>query len=244
MLRLFRQIRQRILTENRFSKYLLYAGGEILLVVIGILIALQINTWNEWKKERVKELDVLYELKENLQRNVTELQTVIERAQRFNSSRNIVASALENNSPYHDSLAEHFLFGGMGISKPSVSRSGYEMLQNQGFEIITSITLRKQIVQLFESTYTAYDEKLSTTNINPLVEDMTRYFRKHFKRMDNPFRRVPVNYTMLLRDNYFIEGLKAIAYWEDFLIRDNRLSLEETQRVLRHINEELSKTKT
>ena len=52
MLRFFRQIRQRLLTDNKFSKYLLYAVGEILLVVIGILIALQINNWNE---ERIKD---------------------------------------------------------------------------------------------------------------------------------------------------------------------------------------------
>ena len=49
MLRFFRQIRQRLLTDNKFSKYLLYAVGEILLVVIGILIALQIDNWNEQK---------------------------------------------------------------------------------------------------------------------------------------------------------------------------------------------------
>jgi len=56
MLRFFRQIRQRLLTDNppdqasragKFSKYLLYAIGEILLVVIGILIALEVNNWNE-----------------------------------------------------------------------------------------------------------------------------------------------------------------------------------------------------
>lgn len=47
MIRFFRKIRQSFLTENKFSKYLIYAFGEILLVVIGILIALQIDTWNE-----------------------------------------------------------------------------------------------------------------------------------------------------------------------------------------------------
>ena len=50
MLRLFRQIRQRLLTDNRFGKYLLYAIGEILLVVLGILIALQVDSWNEERK--------------------------------------------------------------------------------------------------------------------------------------------------------------------------------------------------
>ncbi|MCO5726037.1 DUF6090 family protein [Robiginitalea marina] len=47
MLRFFRTLRQRLLAENKVSRYLLYAVGEIVLVVIGILIALQINTWNE-----------------------------------------------------------------------------------------------------------------------------------------------------------------------------------------------------
>ena len=50
MIKFFRKIRQKMLTENKFNKYLIYAFGEIVLVVIGILIALQINTWNENKK--------------------------------------------------------------------------------------------------------------------------------------------------------------------------------------------------
>ena len=52
MLRFFRQLRQKLLTENKFSRYLLYAVGEILLVVIGILIALQVDTWNQERQER------------------------------------------------------------------------------------------------------------------------------------------------------------------------------------------------
>lgn len=59
MIKFFRKIRQKLLAENNFSKYLMYAVGEIILVVIGILIALQINTWNEYKKDRVEEKDIL-----------------------------------------------------------------------------------------------------------------------------------------------------------------------------------------
>ena len=62
MLRFFRQIRQRLLTENRLSKYLLYAVGEIMLVVIGILIALQVNTYQENKMARSKECEYLSSL--------------------------------------------------------------------------------------------------------------------------------------------------------------------------------------
>ena len=51
MIKFFRKIRQNLLTENKFSKYLLYAIGEIILVVIGILIALQLNDWNDSRKQ-------------------------------------------------------------------------------------------------------------------------------------------------------------------------------------------------
>ena len=50
MIKFFRKIRQRLLTENKFSKYLLYAMGEIALVMIGILLALEVNDWSENKK--------------------------------------------------------------------------------------------------------------------------------------------------------------------------------------------------
>lgn len=54
MIKFFRKIRQRLLTENKFSKYLLYAIGEVMLVVIGILIALQLNMWSDDRKAQVQ----------------------------------------------------------------------------------------------------------------------------------------------------------------------------------------------
>lgn len=67
MLRLFRRIRQKLLTENKVSKYLLYAVGEILLVVIGILIALQVNNWNEKRLESAQIKAQLVNLMSNLE---------------------------------------------------------------------------------------------------------------------------------------------------------------------------------
>ena len=51
MIKFFRHIRRKLLSESRFSRYLLYAIGEIALVMIGILLALQVNNWNEHRKE-------------------------------------------------------------------------------------------------------------------------------------------------------------------------------------------------
>lgn len=59
MLSFFRKIRQKLLSQNRVTQYLAYAIGEIILVVIGILIALQVNNWNENRKNGEIEHKVL-----------------------------------------------------------------------------------------------------------------------------------------------------------------------------------------
>ena len=76
MIRLFRKIRQQLLSETKYPIYLLYAGGEILLVVLGILIALQIDNWNEDKKDRNTEQQYLLALKEEFIFNHEELESV------------------------------------------------------------------------------------------------------------------------------------------------------------------------
>jgi len=53
MINFFRRIRKRLAEDNKPLKYLRYAIGEIVLVVIGILIALQINNWNERRKDKI-----------------------------------------------------------------------------------------------------------------------------------------------------------------------------------------------
>ncbi len=77
MIRLFRKIRQQLLSEKNYSLYLLYAGGEILLVVVGILFALQIDNWNENKQLRNTEQQYLLALKEEFSFNKSELERVM-----------------------------------------------------------------------------------------------------------------------------------------------------------------------
>ena len=73
MIKFFRKIRQQMIKENKVSKYFLYAIGEIILVVIGILIALSINNWNEDKKNRELERTILSEIEYTLNKNTSQL---------------------------------------------------------------------------------------------------------------------------------------------------------------------------
>ncbi len=79
MIKFFRRIRKQLLTENKFSKYLLYAIGEIVLVMIGILLALQVNNWNENKKTRSSEKQYLLSLKTEFNFNKVELEKIMNR---------------------------------------------------------------------------------------------------------------------------------------------------------------------
>ena len=77
MIKFFRKIRKRLLTENKFSKYLIYAIGEIILVVIGILIALSINNWNEKLKVEQIEQKLLKSLKKEITMNIKHFDEII-----------------------------------------------------------------------------------------------------------------------------------------------------------------------
>ena len=70
MLTFFRRIRKGLLSPGQARSYLFYAIGEIALVVIGILIALQINNWKEWRKDRLLEIKYLENIKKELSFNI------------------------------------------------------------------------------------------------------------------------------------------------------------------------------
>ncbi|TFG76217.1 MAG: hypothetical protein E4H26_04885 [Flavobacteriales bacterium] len=73
MIQFFRKIRQNMIQDNKVSKYLLYALGEIVLVVIGILIALQINNWNEGRKAGIQEANFFADLMGDLEKDEAKL---------------------------------------------------------------------------------------------------------------------------------------------------------------------------
>ncbi|MEJ2161877.1 MAG: DUF6090 family protein [Robiginitalea sp.] len=98
MLRFLRRPRQDLLTENppnqdsqagRFSKYILYAIGEILLVVFGILIALQVDNWNDYRKEREVETGILQDLQIEFDENLTDARRV------YDGNKSIYNAAIE-----------------------------------------------------------------------------------------------------------------------------------------------------
>src|SRR6056297_3218363 len=105
MIKFFRKIRQRLLSETKFSKYLLYGIGEIVLVVIGILLALQINDWNEENKNQKEAHKMLLQLKNEFETNNDLIDTSIEfQRRRLNAVEGLKYGFEPTNNLSADSL--------------------------------------------------------------------------------------------------------------------------------------------
>ena len=108
MLKFFRNIRQRLLTENKFSKYLLYAIGEIVLVVLGILIALSVNNWKETSSQRKIEKLFLVDLLHDLTLDSIQLESMLEiDTERFRT-KPLLLKFLRKESTLPDSIEVYF----------------------------------------------------------------------------------------------------------------------------------------
>ena len=117
MFRFFRQLRQSFLSENRVGRYLLYAVGEILLVVIGIVIALQIDNWNEERKVRIEEQVLLRQLKEDYTTNLEQLDSKIAtRTLLIGSSRELLTYFDAPDSSNKDSVVSKLANLGLTVT--------------------------------------------------------------------------------------------------------------------------------
>lgn len=147
MIKFFRKIRQRLVSENKFSKYLLYAIGEIGLVMIGILLALQVNTWNQERINTKEEQRIFQDLGEELQYNrflvengTTKMAEVIGTAEGMLNKITTTNYSFDENSFNQDidKLTWAWVSG-----RPTTL---YDVLSASGdFDLISSSILRKKL---------------------------------------------------------------------------------------------------
>lgn len=217
---------------------MLYAVGEIVLVMIGILLALQVNNWNEEQKVRVKEKEVLKDILTNLERNNAIIHESLLLLEDFDKSSEIVLETLRNNLPYSDTLPKHFFSATRtgGLLFP-VSVEGYESLKNAGFDIIHSNFLKDKILQIFEISYKRIKSKAHWTlnSSNSQIDYAQSLFRQETGEI-----LVPVNFDQLKKDNRFYSILMEIKESKrGFLKEDIMNSLHESDTVIKLLKNEL-----
>jgi hypothetical protein len=151
MIKFFRNIRHKLLNEGKTTSYLKYAIGEIVLVVIGILIALQINNWNENRKQHLTEKILLTSLKEDLSRNKEIIESNISGLNFILGRIDVLLTAHSDNRAYTDSLNGYFHMARV-FPESQISFVAFNEIKTKGTDIIISTDLRKKIINLFEIT--------------------------------------------------------------------------------------------
>jgi len=236
MIKYFRRIRQRLISEGNLKRYLIYATGEILLVVIGILIALQINNWNEWRKDRVKEKVILIDLVKNVEINIQTFQNDINLLEDWGRSSEIIIQALESKSVYSDTLRPHFHNARITKQNLFISNIGYQSYKDSGLDLITNKYLSEEIIKLYEYTIPA----LLSTNylVNVLDAKWDNYVVQNFDFVEE-VGLTPNDYKALFSDHYYISWIKAYSQGRIFLINTDQTLIKECESVLKLIQDEL-----
>ena len=228
MIKIFRRIRYDLMQKNNTGKYLKYAIGEIVLVVIGILIALQINNWNEQRKIDGEILKTLTEIRTNLISDSLSIrETRILKSEDINIQYTLIHELESRNIPY-DSIEYHL--GRVMLARRIVLvDNGYQLMKKFGLEQLKNQELRNELINYYTN---------STKKINDDTADddfefrsvFLPYVRNHFLDWDWSKRGVPANYEHLKSDQYFLTSLKAN-------IKNEESTLEALQNGARKIQE-------
>ncbi len=160
MLHFLRHIRQKLIMQDNVRKYLLYALGEIFLVVIGILIALQINNWNEARKDRAFEIRMLNELKVSLENDIKNFQFFEGIIEEWEESifYLVDASNTKDKSDLDIDSVRHHLDEVWGFGVYIAYNTGpYDALKSSGLNKISNDTLRNNIAELYSFSLPSLD---------------------------------------------------------------------------------------
>ncbi|MCR9015408.1 DUF6090 family protein [Aquiflexum gelatinilyticum] len=200
MLKFFRKIRQKLLSENRVTRYLVYAIGEIFLVVIGILIALQVNNWNEGRKEKAREREYLLFALENIKADSLSLDSILSRTKK-------IIDVHQNLIDYSENKISQEAVGNLDLvrySEPNI------LILKKNNPNLPNVVKEQELRKVLLDHYLAIEWlEYTIINQNDIVEDMLRPFLAE-KKLLNFSKHLETDRSKfdLVNDERFFEEFK------------------------------------
>jgi Family of unknown function (DUF6090) len=235
-----------MIKENKVSKYLLYAIGEIILVVIGILIALSINNWNEKRKDNSKELKYLTSISQEIKQD----SIILERSFFKNMDRKIQSLELAkkyiiDNYIIIDTIQfiSNVGFGGINsrASFLGSSRTYNELISTGNLSLISNDRIRKKIVDYYDS------KKFTEEYVNNIRTEYASYFNS--LKVFNPKFRDSINpieiprILKLMRTEKFLGLINQEMTYAFSIFRRLEFNKKEAHKLYLKIEENLQKQK-
>ncbi|NND06773.1 MAG: hypothetical protein HKN87_10380 [Saprospiraceae bacterium] len=245
MIKFFRKIRQKLLSEYKLGKYLLYAIGEIILVVIGILIAVQINNQNIENKRKALEINILLEILNNLEDDLKQINDELYSDKVIMQADSIIIDQIRSRAPYNDDLGRHLRISEMFPHLDS-KESGYRLLESKGIDLISEDSLRIRITDFYNRDY-PYFRKYEKERVDIVQSIIKPYLTKHFYLEDYgkwPYtKRVPMQYERFLNDAELISILQTSSNLSLIMHQKGTFLKTQTKKLQRHIQAFLERTR-
>jgi len=257
MIKFFRKIRQNMIKENKVSKYLLYAIGEIVLVVIGILIALTINNNNEAGKIKIKELDYLMGIKSDLQLNLTELSAYKTLRETSVNSAETILDFFEGEITIDPN---EFNFHNLNVQVwypiKKNDNTFQELINSGNLAIISNDSIKNTLLNLqlgykqisFLEEHLTYDFEnymypiyFSITDLKSDIENYTFQVSKGAKGKNKKLSEEKIK--LLLKNQTFKNGFVLSVFTNNKLIVEYDTMILMTEKLIASIEAELEKNK-
>ncbi len=220
MVKIFRNIRQKLAAENKVMAYLRYAIGEILLVVIGILIALQVNNWNELRKQNIAETEFMVGVKKDLTQDKSYIEFILKKSKSKIDAYDLLSKIdfqknHSENKNFVDSLFQIYLSTEGARTFYPVSGSFQSALSGNMLNNYKNKEITSSLIKLYNSTYSRLMDD------NNILNDRWDYLRKkyiHEYRTGN----------FLIKDNNMFSEIMDDLYYHYLMLKWYRGVLKDT----------------
>ena len=246
MLRFFRSIRKRLLSVNELKntgpmKYLIYGVGEILLVMIGILLALYVNNWNETRKQNRKEIVVLNNIKGDLIKSQKELQSASSNVNERNRKMEMVLDHISQKKDYHpkiDTALGQFIY----FPSPFMTYTSYESLKASGTDLISNDSILNLLTDLYEYEFSYIIKDIDRLGWITASEIHLPFYVKNIEANVDGFAGKPNDYESLRNDQEFINILKLTLRHRKIMKKQFDITSDKIDILIKLIEKEADAT--
>lgn len=243
MIKFFRRLRQNMIKENKVTKYVLYAIGEIVLVVIGILIAVQINNKNIKNQRSDLERSILIEILDNLEDDLVQIEDELYSDKVVMHADSIVIAHIRSKASFQDSIAAYLRISEMFPHLDS-KESGYSLLESKGIDLIRNDSLRIRITNFYNRDY-PYFRKYEKERVDIVQTIIKPYLTKNFyleSYSEWPYtKRVPFSYDNYLNDPELISVLQTSSSLSNIMHEKGEFLEKKAHLLIQHINHYLNR---
>lgn len=175
---------------------------DLVIVVVGVYLGLQVSNWNDARNQRAREVATLGELSAALSADAAAIEDALPHVRRIAASAEALLAHMRVGKPYEPMLNQHF---GIiyGFHPLEFNRAGYESLKSQGLDLVSDNELRSDIVRVYERTYARLEESRDAER-RIIIDLLEPYFLKHFEDMRFNQSATPLDYDALLDDPQFL----------------------------------------